>query len=93
MTNESKEELTNQKSDLTDTLEIVIGAIRSVAESVKAQEGKTADKIKQLKELTGAAKELYALITVLSEENESSEKMDGDTVFVCFEGGGDQWGK
>lgn len=93
MTSEMNDELVDQKNDLTATLEIVIGAIKSVAQSVKTQEGKTSDKIKQLKELTGAAKELYALITLLTEECGRSSEKDGNTVCVYFEGGSEQWGK
>ena len=88
MKNELKK-VKKQKKKLNSALEIVIGAITSTAEEVLCDDEKTAPRVKQIKELTGAARELYSLISALPD----GEGDAGETVRIVFEGEGEQWGK
>ena len=76
---------------LSHTVNTLASIIDTIATSMKGEiDGGEDWDLKQLKELTGAAKELSALISSLSEEDKDSSEA---SVTVVFEGEGEEWAK
>lgn len=88
-----KKRKTTQEKSLNRAFITVASIIESMATDMKKdiENGKKCD-AKHIKELTGAAKELSALLTALSTGN-TSHKENEKLITVLFESEGEQWGK
>lgn len=81
-----------EEKKLSHTVNTLASMIDTIATSMKGDiECGVEFDLKQLKELTGAAKELSCLISSLNASKE--EKDEGGDVTVVFEGEGEEWAK
>lgn len=89
-TKKRKRKRRDQKK-LSHTVNTLASIIDTIATSMKGDiDGGEEWDLKQLKELTGAAKELSALISSLSEDDKDSAE---SSFTVVFEGEGEEWAK
>lgn len=90
LTNKKKTEKSRELKKLKRTVNTLTSIVDSIAISMKGtlEDGECCD-IKQLKELTGAAKELSALIFAV---NPDDCEEDRNALTVRFEGG-EEWAK
>ncbi len=84
-----KKRMRRNEKKLTRAVDTIASIIESIASSMKGEidSGGNWD-IKQLKELTGAAKELSVLICAL---NTDGDEKTGDHITVYFEGDSKEW--
>ena len=82
---------TKQEKSLNRAFAVLATVIESMATGIKndIDTGKKCE-VKQIKELTGAAKELSSLLSTLSCENAPANEKH---ITVVFESEGEQWGK
>ncbi|MBQ2729671.1 MAG: hypothetical protein IJF69_02745 [Clostridia bacterium] len=90
-TKANRQKKQREQKKLSRAVNTLASIVDSIATSMKAdlKSGEMFD-IKQLKELTGAAKELSALICALDSESSENEQ---STVAIRFEGEGEEWAK
>lgn len=89
-TKKQKKKRRDQKK-LSHTVNTLASIIDTIATSMKGDiDGGEEWDLKQLKELTGAAKELSALISSLSEDDKDTSE---SSVTVVFESEGEEWAK
>ncbi len=89
-TKKKKKQRRDQKK-LSHTVNTLASIIDSIATAMKGDiDGGEEWDLKQLKELTGAAKELSCLIASLSAEDKEEKST---AVIVAFEGEGEGWAK
>lgn len=89
-TRKTKKKKRREEKKLSHTVNTLASIIDTIATSMKGEidSGEGWD-LKQLKELTGATKELSSLISTLSDEG----KDEGHTITVSFEGEGEDYSK
>ena len=84
---------TTQEKSLNRAFATITSVIEAMATGIKKDmEDKKKCDVKQIKELTGAAKELSALLSALSAEH-GLQKENEKRITVVFESEGEQWGK
>ena len=96
---ERRDHLTDKKKRKTKEERKLSSAIDTLASIIEAKSSSMLDcirgdsdsvEIKQIKELTGAVKELSALIC---QKNGDTSEESGNTFTVIFEGEGEEWAK
>jgi len=96
---ERRDHLTDKKKRKTKEEKKLSSAIDTLASIIEAKASSMLDcilgdsdsvEIKQIKELTGAVKELSALIC---QKNGDTSEESGNTFTVIFEGEGEEWAK
>ncbi len=88
-----KKRKTTQEKSLNRAFATITSVIENMATGIKKdmESGKKCD-VKQIKELTGAAKELAALLGTLS-CSQNTPYENEKRITVVFESEGEQWGK
>lgn len=88
-----KKRMSSQEKSLNRAFITVASVIENMAISInrEMESGKKCD-VKQIKELTGAAKEISALLDTLN-TNQNTTSENQNNITVVFESEGEQWGK